>query len=78
MTYEEELPIFIKMAQDEREVIYAEMYKTESYQEMAELEQKLKKLEKEHYRKYCELRGKYHLPPPTPIDNSKDMIDSSE
>lgn len=74
MTYEEELPIFIKMAQDEREVIYAEMYKTESYQEMAELEQKLKKLKKEHYRKYCELRARHHLPPPKWIDNSKEPI----
>ena len=44
MTYEEELPIFIKMAQDERHVIYAEMDRAKSYQEMAELSQKLKEL----------------------------------
>ena len=43
MTYEEELPIFIKMAQDERDVIYDEMEKTKSYQERANLDQKLKK-----------------------------------
>lgn len=42
MTYEEELPVFIKMAQDERHVIYAEMDRAKSYQEMAELSQKLK------------------------------------
>lgn len=74
MTYEEELPAFIKMAQDERHVIYAEMDKAKSYQERAELEQKLKKLKKLHYKKYCELRGKHHLPPPKVIDNSKEPI----
>ena len=46
MTYEEELLIFMKRTKKEREVIYDEMYKTESYQGMAELEQKLKKLQK--------------------------------
>lgn len=78
MTYEEELLIFMKRTKKEREVIYDEMYKTESYQGMAELGQKLKKLQKKQYKEYCELRAKHHLPPPTPIDNSKDMIDSSE
>lgn len=73
MTYEEELPIFIKMAQDERDVIFSEIEKADSYQEKAELNQKLKKLKKQQYRKYCELREKHHLPPPEIIDNSKDM-----
>lgn len=78
MTYEEELSIFMKRAQDERYVIYAEMNKTKAYQKIADLDQKLKKLQKKQYKEYCELREKHHLPPPTPIDNSKDMIDSSE
>ena len=74
MTYEEELAIFMKRAQDERYVIYAEMNKTNSYQKIADLDQKLKKLQKKQYKEYCELRGKHHLPPPTPIDNSKEPI----
>ena len=74
MTYEEELSIFMKRAQDERYVIYAEMNKTNSYQKIADLDQKLKKLQKKQYKEYCGLREKHHLPPPTPIDNSKEPI----
>lgn len=74
MTYEEELPAFIKKAQGERDMIYSKVIKAKSYQERAELEQKLKELKKEHYKKYCELREKHHLPPPKVIDNSKEPI----
>lgn len=74
MTYDEELDAFIIAAQDERHIIYSKMNKADSYQEMAELGQKLKKLKKEHYKKYCELRERYHLPPPKWIDNSKEPI----
>lgn len=74
MTYEKELAQFMQMAQNERKVIYSEIIKDKSYQERAELEQKLKKLQKEHYRKYCELLEKHHLPPPKWIDNSKEPI----
>lgn len=74
MTYDEELDAFIIAAQDERHIIYSKMSKADSYQEMVELGQKLKKLKKEHYKKYCELRERYHLPPPKWIDNSKEPI----
>lgn len=74
MTYDEELDAFIIAAQDERHIIYSKMSKADSYQEMVELGQKLKKLKKEHYKKYCELREKHHLPPPKWIDNSKEPI----
>lgn len=74
MTYEEELSQFMQMAQNERKVIYSEISKAKSYQEKAELGQKLKKLQKLHYKKYCELREKHHLPPPKVIDNSKEPI----
>lgn len=74
MTYEEELSIFMKRAQDERYVIYAEMNKTKSYQKIADLDQKLKKLQKKQYKEYCELRERHHLPPPKWIDNSKEPI----
>lgn len=74
MTYDEELDAFIIAAQDERHIIYSKMSKADSYQEKAELGQKLKKLKKEHYKKYCELREKHHLPPPKWIDNSKEPI----
>ena len=74
MTYDEELDAFIIEAQDERHIIYSKMSKADSYQEMVELGQKLKKLKKEHYKKYCELREKHHLPPPKWIDNSKEPI----
>lgn len=74
MTYEEELAQFMQIAQNERRVIYLEINKAKSYQERAELEQKLKKLQKEHYKKYCELLEKHHLPPPKVIDNSKEPI----
>ncbi|WP_303051939.1 hypothetical protein [uncultured Dialister sp.] len=74
MTYEKELAQFMQMAQIERNAIYSEMNKAKSYQERAELEQKLKKLQKEHYNKYCELLEKHHLPPPKVIDNSKEPI----
>ena len=74
MTYDEELNAFIIAAQDERHIIYSKMNKADSYQEMVELGQKLKKLKKEHYKKYCELRERYHLPPPKWIDNSKEPI----
>lgn len=46
MTYEEELPAFIKKAQGERDMIYSKVIKAKSYQERAELEQKLKELKK--------------------------------
>lgn len=74
MTYEKELAQFMQMAQIERNAIYSEINKAKSYQERAELEQKLKKLKKEHYKKYCELRARHHLPPPKVIDNSKEPI----
>lgn len=74
MTYDEELDAFIIAAQDERHIIYSKMNKADSYQEMAELGQKLKKLKKEHYKKYCELREKHHLPSPKWIDNSNEPI----
>ncbi len=74
MTYEEELSQFMQRAQNERKVIYSEINKAKSYQEKAELGQKLKKLQKGHYKKYCELRERYHLPPPKWIDNSKEPI----
>lgn len=74
MTYDEELNAFIIAAQDERHIIYSKMNKADSYQEMVELGQKLKKLKKEHYKRYCELRERYHLPPPKWIDNSKEPI----
>ena len=74
MKYDEELDAFIMAAQDERHIIYSKTNKADSYQEMVELEQKLKKLKKEHYKKYCELRERYHLPPPKWIDNSKEPI----
>lgn len=74
MTYEEELAQFMQIAQNERRVIYLEINKAKSYQEKAELGQELKKLQKEHYKKYCELLEKHHLPPPKVIDNSKEPI----
>lgn len=69
MTYEEELAAFIQRANDEERSAIHAVACAGSFMEMVKLEKEFKKLKRRHDKEFCELRAKYHLPPPKVVDS---------
>ncbi|MGN0954376.1 hypothetical protein [Dialister sp.] len=72
MTYEEELSLFIKRTERERNSISDKMEKLRPCSDEAgRLNHELRLLNRRHIKELFELNAKYHMPPPEVVDNSK-------
>lgn len=69
MIYEEELAALLQKAMDEESRAIHAVACAGSFMEMVKLEKELNKLKRKHDKEFCELRAKYHLPPPKVVDS---------